>query len=193
MKKYKSKKGRRILKTPNKKKMRQLQTPEGRIVNCNQANVDFTLTEDDLNVMLDVVVFKFLDTPLCDVDVQPTHVKVWIKGQILQLVLPAEVKPDSSIAKRSQITEHLLRTMPKLNPVMQPKPKPSAKKEEKKENKGLIKLEVDPNIAKKIDITNIVSDKKVAAPLGAKTVRKGVPERPNSENFVDNDEAPPLM
>ena len=37
-----------------------------------------------------------------------------IDWQVLQLVLPEEVKPDSSTAKRSQITGHLLITMPKV-------------------------------------------------------------------------------
>ena len=34
--------------------------------------------------------------------------------QIFQLVLPAEVKPDSSTAKRSLATGHLVLTMPKV-------------------------------------------------------------------------------
>ena len=58
---------------------------------------------------------RHLDTSLCDVDVQPTHVKVTLKGKVLQLVLPEEVKSDSSTAQRSQITGHLLITMPKVS------------------------------------------------------------------------------
>lgn len=38
--------------------------------------------------------------------------------QAFQLVLPAEVKPDSSSAKRSQTTGHLLVCMPKVRRVI---------------------------------------------------------------------------
>ena len=54
-----------------------------------------------------------MDTSLVDVDVQPSYVRVTLKGKILQLRLHSEVKPDSSSAKRSQATGHLLVTMPK--------------------------------------------------------------------------------
>ena len=55
-----------------------------------------------------------MDTSLVDVDVQPYYVRVTLKGKILQLRLHSEVKPDSSSAKRSQVTGHLLVTMPKV-------------------------------------------------------------------------------
>ena len=185
---------------PKEKKPRNTQAPDGRILNVNEPKIDFTFSDDDKNVMLDVPLYKFLDTSLCDVDVQPTYVRVWIKGKLLQLVLPEEVKPDSSNAKRSQITGHLLITMPKLNPIIRPPPppkeKPAAKKDDDKEKKGNqepVKLEFDPKKQKDMDIANIVQEKKVIPPLGAKTVRTNIPERPNSENFVDDDDVPPLM
>lgn len=37
-----------------------------------------------------------------------------LQGRLLQLVLPADVQPDSSIAQRSSTTGHLLVTMPKV-------------------------------------------------------------------------------
>uniref|UniRef100_A0A8C9MXK6 Leucine-rich repeat-containing protein 6 n=1 Tax=Serinus canaria TaxID=9135 RepID=A0A8C9MXK6_SERCA len=61
--------------------------------------------------VLNVNVPKHLDTSLLDVDVQPTYIRVLVKGK---LVLPEEVKPDSSSAKRSQTTGHLVVTMPKV-------------------------------------------------------------------------------
>ena len=36
-----------------------------------------------------------------------------LQGRLLQLVLPADVRPDSSMAQRSSTTGHLLVTMPK--------------------------------------------------------------------------------
>jgi len=53
-------------------------------------------------------------TTLIDADVQPTYVRVNVKGKVFQLVLPEEVKPDSSYAQRSQVTGHLMVTMPKV-------------------------------------------------------------------------------
>ena len=46
--------------------------------------VDFTLTDDEDNnqIVLDVACYKHLDTSLLDVDVQPTHVKVVLKGKV---------------------------------------------------------------------------------------------------------------
>ena len=64
--------------------------------------------------MLDVGIFRHMDTSLIDVDVQTTYIKIIMKGKVLQLTLPREVKPDSSSAKRSTVTGHLLITMPKV-------------------------------------------------------------------------------
>lgn len=47
---------------------------------------------------------------------QPTYVRLLIKGRLLQLLLPAEVRPDKGIAQRSKITGHLMLTMPKERP-----------------------------------------------------------------------------
>lgn len=53
-----------------------------------------------------------MDTSLIDVDIQPTFVRVTIKGQLLQLVLPAEVQSDQSVAQRSLASGDLVITMP---------------------------------------------------------------------------------
>ena len=46
--------------------------------------VDFKLYEsnDDRNIILDVAVFRHMDTSLVDIDVQPTYVRVSIKGKV---------------------------------------------------------------------------------------------------------------
>ncbi|XP_066543674.1 dynein axonemal assembly factor 11 isoform X2 [Amia ocellicauda] len=94
---------------------RTLITSEGRVLNVNEPRLDFSLTEDEDNnhIVLDLAVYRYLDTSLLDVDVQPMYIRVKVKGKTFQLVLPAEVNPDSSTAKRSQTTGHLLVTMPK--------------------------------------------------------------------------------
>ena len=82
--------------------------------------------------MLDIACYKYLDTSQIDVDVQPTYVRVTMKGKVIQLVLLEEVSPvrishilseliceslwqDSSSAKRSETTGHLVITMPKVH------------------------------------------------------------------------------
>ena len=53
-----------------------------------------------------------MDTSLVDIDVQPTFVRITIKGQLLQLVLPSEVHSDRSVAQRSLASGDLVVTMP---------------------------------------------------------------------------------
>lgn len=48
------------------------------------------------DLVLEVAVGKFLDTSLIKADVQPCAVRLLIKGRLLQLVLPAEVRGDAS-------------------------------------------------------------------------------------------------
>ena len=57
---------------------------------------------------------RYLDTSLLEVDIQPTYVKVLIKGKIFQIVFPEEINIASSTAQRSQTTGHLVLTMPKV-------------------------------------------------------------------------------
>ncbi|XP_034039660.1 LOW QUALITY PROTEIN: protein tilB homolog [Thalassophryne amazonica] len=92
---------------------RTLITPDGRVLNVNEPKLEFSLTEDEENHILDLAVYRHMDTSLLDVDVQPTYARVSVKGRY-QLVLPMEVKPDSSTARRSQTTGHLVLTMPKV-------------------------------------------------------------------------------
>ena len=56
-------------------------------------------------------------------------------------------------------------------------------------------LEVDPSSAKTVNIADIVSDKKkrTPAPLGSQRTIKNIPERANSDDFVDDPDVPPLM
>uniref|UniRef100_H2Z734 Leucine-rich repeat-containing protein 6 n=1 Tax=Ciona savignyi TaxID=51511 RepID=H2Z734_CIOSA len=106
-------------KEPKKEKHeRRYFNEEGKPMNINEGKVNFKLTEtdDDSAFVLDVSCYRYMDTSLIDADVQPWYVRVTMKGNLLQLSLLEEVKPDSSTAKRSQITGHLIITMPKLYP-----------------------------------------------------------------------------
>eukprot|EP01012_Entosiphon_sulcatum_P010281 TRINITY_DN15980_c0_g1_i1.p1 TRINITY_DN15980_c0_g1~~TRINITY_DN15980_c0_g1_i1.p1 ORF type:complete len:377 (-),score=104.10 TRINITY_DN15980_c0_g1_i1:77-1207(-) len=84
----------------------------GRVLQKNQAQLPYKLWEEPGFVKLNVEVPRHIATQLCDVDVQPTYVRVVIKGKVLQLVLPQEVAPDNCNVQRATVNGHLLITMP---------------------------------------------------------------------------------
>ncbi|CAD5123199.1 DgyrCDS11561 [Dimorphilus gyrociliatus] len=193
MKSVKKRDEKRSQNDQEEKREKRLTAEDGRILNVNDAKVEFSLIDDEENnqFLLDVAVFKYMDTSLCDVDVQPNYVKVTLKGRVLQLVLTEEVKPDSSSAKRSQTTGHLLITMPKVNGIVKPKVKKDKntrnnKKEEKPKTSQFLEFEEK----KLLDYKNIVNSAK-DIPKAAKQVE--IIERENSETFVDDPDVPPLI
>jgi protein TilB len=119
-----------------------------RVMQKNEGQWDFSLEEDDLgkSIVLQVDVGKYLDTSLIKVDVQPAFVRLLIKGRLLQLILPCEVKSDAAIAQRSQATGKLQLTMPKLNESevltdvahIKPKPASSVSKKDTSSSKGFV-------------------------------------------------------
>ncbi|XP_060534095.1 dynein axonemal assembly factor 11 [Cylas formicarius] len=89
---------------------------DGRPLNVNQARLEFKFSDEDPEkFVLDVAVYKYLDTNLIDVDLQPIYVKLTIKGKVFQIVFPEEIHVEKSAALRSQTTGHLLLTLPKIN------------------------------------------------------------------------------
>ncbi|XP_052560627.1 dynein axonemal assembly factor 11 isoform X2 [Tympanuchus pallidicinctus] len=109
------------------KPLPKLVTAEGKVLNVNMPKLHFSLKDDEENnqFILDLAVYRHLDTSLLDIDVQPTYIRVLVKGKTFQLVLPEEVKPDSSSAKRSQTTGHLVVSMPKVKEIILAKQKSS--------------------------------------------------------------------
>ncbi|XP_060537813.1 dynein axonemal assembly factor 11 isoform X5 [Pantherophis guttatus] len=188
----------------NKEKpLRTLITPEGRVLNVNEAKLPFSLEDDEENnqFILDLGVYRHLDISFLDVDVQPTYVRVMVKGKAFQLVLPEEVKPDSSIAKRSQTTGHLVINMPKAKDVVVASQKASISEKtfdprklqrNLRRHEGLEKLEVDPTKYSFPDVTNIVHKKDR---VGQGPLRLQQPKVVDAENlsFEDNPEVPPLI
>ncbi|CAH8625023.1 unnamed protein product [Heterobilharzia americana] len=92
---------------------------DGRPYNINRAKIPFSLEDNTLDgqdvYLLSVAVYKYMDTALIECDIRTNYVRVTLKGKILQIALPEEVRPDSSSVKRSLITGHLLITMPKAS------------------------------------------------------------------------------
>ncbi|KAM6456096.1 dynein axonemal assembly factor 11 isoform 1-T2 [Liasis olivaceus] len=200
---------------------RTLITPEGRVLNVNEAKLPFSLEDDNENnqFVLDLAVYRHmpvlgekkehlhlmrhLDISFLDVDVQPTYVRVMIKGKVFQLVLPEEVKPDNSIARRSQTTGHLVINIPKAKDVVVTSQKTSTSEKtfdprklqrNIRRHEGLEKLEVDPTKYSFPDVTNIVHKKDW---IGQGSLRLQQPKVMDTKNvavsFEDNPEVPPLI
>ncbi|XP_067462918.1 dynein axonemal assembly factor 11 isoform X2 [Thunnus thynnus] len=186
---------------------RTLITADGRVMNVNEPKLDFCLTEDDENnrIVLDLAVYRHMDTSLIDIDVQPTYARVSVKGKIFQIVLPAEVKPDSSTAQRSQTTGHLVLTMPRAEgeiKVTKTIPRPpracqnrrsSPPEDNKRKNTVPERLEVDPSKHTAVDLANIVS--RQSAKEGPLETSRVSPTTHSScsEGFVDDPDVPPLI
>lgn len=86
--------------------------------NLRAGKWEFTLQEsgDGRALQLDVALGRYLDTSAIQADVQPTFVRLLARGRLLQLALPAEVRPDAAVAQRSKTTGNLLVTMPLAAP-----------------------------------------------------------------------------
>uniref|UniRef100_A0A7S0VCE6 Dynein axonemal assembly factor 11-like CS domain-containing protein n=1 Tax=Polytomella parva TaxID=51329 RepID=A0A7S0VCE6_9CHLO len=88
------------------------------VMQRNEGRWDFYLdeSEDGRNLVLDLAVERLLDTSLIQTDLRPKVLRVLIKGLLLQLRLPCEIRPDDAMAQRSKLTGHLVITMPKDDP-----------------------------------------------------------------------------
>ncbi|XP_077581034.1 dynein axonemal assembly factor 11 [Stigmatopora nigra] len=185
---------------------RTLITADGRVLNVNEPKLDFSLTEDDHNnrIVLDLAVYRHMDTSLMDVDVQPTYVRVSVKGKTFQMVLPAEVKPDSSTAQRSQTTGHLLLHMPRAEgeikaPRNAPRPskdaarcRPATSAPNPREVGVPQWLEVEAKCS--LDIANIVACRRAdQGPLEAFRQNPAATTPTTSDAFTDDPDVPPLV
>ncbi|XP_034619528.1 protein tilB homolog [Trachemys scripta elegans] len=183
---------------------RTLITAEGKVLNMNEPKLHFVLKDDEENnqFILDLAVYRHLDSSLIDVDVQPTYLRVMVKDKPFQLVLPAEVKPDSSSAKRSQTTGHLVISMPKIQEITMAnrktptlvKPSDSNKLQTSIKRERVEKLEVDPSKYSFPDVANIIQEKER---IGQGPINLQQPKVIDTENsyvdFEDNQDVPPLI
>uniref|UniRef100_A0A2K6GT11 Leucine-rich repeat-containing protein 6 n=1 Tax=Propithecus coquereli TaxID=379532 RepID=A0A2K6GT11_PROCO len=181
---------------------RTLITEDGKALNVNEPKLEFSLKDDEKRnqIILDLAVYRYMDTSLIDVDVQPTYVRVMVKGKPFQLVFPAEVKPDSSSAKRSQTTGHLVICMPKVEEIItggrqtfksMKTTLDSGREQTSSRSKCIEKLEVDPSKHSFPDVTNIILEKK-HTPRRLGSEPKIIPSEEDPD-FEDNPEVPPLI
>ncbi|XP_064500673.1 dynein axonemal assembly factor 11 isoform X1 [Pseudopipra pipra] len=181
-----------------------LVTAEGKVLNVNVPKLHFSLKDDEENnqFILELAVYRYLDTSLLDVDVQPTYIRVLVKEKPFQFVLPEEVKPDSSSAKRSQTTGHLVVTMPKVKEIILAKQKLSAsikhsdcntlQKNARRSGK-VEKLEVDPSKYSFPDVTKIIQEKERTGQGPIKLHPERITEVKKSCVDFENDDVPPLI
>uniref|UniRef100_T1JDN6 Dynein axonemal assembly factor 11-like CS domain-containing protein n=1 Tax=Strigamia maritima TaxID=126957 RepID=T1JDN6_STRMM len=174
------------------KKEVKLVTNDGRILNVNEAKIDFAITDDEEHnqILLDLAVPRFMDTSLVDIDVQPLYVRAFVKGKAFQITLNEEVKPDSSTAKRSDTTGHLVLSLPKVKemPVLAMKRQSKEIKEQNHRPQGCDIPE--KGLMSCISICSIVPDRtseELSPPYEISSVQFESPE------FVDDPSVPPLI
>jgi protein TilB len=189
---------------------------EGEIKQCNEGKWKFRFDEEMKPgyFTLDVKIQKHLSSSLIDVDVHPTYISIVIKGKVLRLVLPAEVKSEESKAERSTTTGHLLISMPKCDPncLVFEKKKSSVKNQS--DNKSTLKMrpawrqglqslmmeEVDkiqkgPPVSVKGIVKNadVDGDINVNAGLDLFETKTTLKQNSRHEHSIDEIEPPPLI
>ena len=92
-------------------------TKNGHIRQCNQGRYTFDLNDspDGTKLVFSMEVPKFMDTASLNVDLQPTYVRVDVKGKITQIRFDEDILVERSQVQRSQTTGWLSITMPKVN------------------------------------------------------------------------------
>lgn len=90
-------------------------TKDGTVRQANQGKYEWRFDESDdkTQVIFEIKIPKFMDTALINVDLQPTYLRLDIKGRITQLSIPEDVIVEKSKVQRSQTTGVLQLTMPK--------------------------------------------------------------------------------
>jgi protein TilB len=84
----------------------------GRVLLRNEAKLEYKLEEEATAVVLVVQPGKFISTTSIEIDVQPTDLRVFVKGKMLQLTLPIDVAVDKVTVQRATTTGELKITMP---------------------------------------------------------------------------------
>jgi protein TilB len=85
----------------------------GKVMQKNEGKWDFKFVETDDFYTCDIPAGKYMSQAYINVDLQPTYLRVTIRGKVLQLRLDHDVNPDKATAQRSKVTGNLLITMPK--------------------------------------------------------------------------------
>lgn len=84
----------------------------GRVLMKNEGKLPYRMEEEKDTVVLHVSPGKFITTASIDLDVQPTYVRIVVKGKVLQLTTPEEIAPDKVSVQRATTSGDLKLTMP---------------------------------------------------------------------------------
>ncbi|XP_047584078.1 dynein axonemal assembly factor 11 isoform X3 [Lutra lutra] len=145
-------------------------TKDGKALNVNDPKLDFSLKDDDKHnqIILDLAVYRYMDTSLIDVDVQPTYVRVMVKGKVDGVITGWR-----RTSKSEKSTSDSSRERPNQR------------------SKEIEKLEVDPSKYSFPDVANIVQEKK-HRPRRIQSEPK-ITASEEDPDFEDNPEVPPLI
>lgn len=172
---------------------------DGKPYNMNQPKVPFKLDEEQRDIVLEVTLFKYLDTCYVDVDVNPDYVRVTIKGKILQLTLPCEVSVNESTARRNTTNGKLVVTMPRLNPLrtILPNYRDTVKKETIDRRKTTIERRSMTSVREYLEIGPVANDLDFLRIVARSTVDDQIENGPKMKeekicSSDDNSEVPPL-
>lgn len=136
-----------------------------------------------------------MDTSYIDVDVNPTYVRVTIKGKILQLTLPCEVSVEKSNVRRNTVTGSLVIAMARLTPYTTIVRKDESTKNKKSSERERKVITVRPpmtsqrallEIGPSTDLHDFLKITKDSVKQDQKEEKKDL------ENFEDNSDVPPL-
>ncbi|XP_006155586.1 protein tilB homolog isoform X2 [Tupaia chinensis] len=164
------KKQEKLSEKKNVKPPRPLITEDGRALNVNEPKLDFSLKDDEKRnqIILDLAVYRYMDTSLIDVNVQPTYVRVTVRGKVEEVITVGR------------------RTFKSVKTTLD-----SSREEANQRSKKTEKLEVDPSKHSFPDVTNIVQEKK-RTPRRLESEPKIIPSEEDPD-FEDNPEVPPLI
>ncbi|KAG2387106.1 hypothetical protein C9374_002141 [Naegleria lovaniensis] len=87
----------------------------GKVMQKNEGKWQFKFFEEKGHYVLDIPAGKYMSLSYVDIDVQPTWVRVTIKGKVLQLRFDKEVSSSKASAQRSTVTGNIVIRVPISN------------------------------------------------------------------------------
>ncbi|KAF0984416.1 hypothetical protein FDP41_000315 [Naegleria fowleri] len=87
----------------------------GKVMQKNEGKWQFKFFEEKGHYVLDIPAGKYMSLSYVDIDVQPTYIRVTIKGKVLQLRFDKEVASSKASAQRSTVTGNIVIRVPISN------------------------------------------------------------------------------
>ncbi len=76
---------------------------DGAVLQCNEGKYEWLFSEskDGRSIILTIQIPKYMSTTLINIDLNPTYVRMDIKGKTTQLLIPEEIIVEKSKSERS--------------------------------------------------------------------------------------------